>query len=300
MGLLDPLAGWLTLSALTALLGAVAVRWLLLANAAVPRAEAEWLRAATGRCGVAAALLLLVGLALTLARQTIEFRDPFVPLAEDLELLLGRTDWGAAWMTAVALTVVAVHSLWRAAKGSRGGWWVATAAVVALAFFPGSTGHAAALRQEHSLALAADALHVMAAGAWAGGLLIVLALDRLWVGRGSAKDPDLLRVLVPRFSPLAFAAAATVATTGLYASWLQLPGLAALVETDYGRLLCLKVGVLGLAACLGAWNWRRLVPRLTGRGEAASLRRSAWLEALVFQLVLLATALLIRTSPPAG
>lgn len=299
MALLDPLAGWLTFAALMVMLGSVAVRWALLPNADLEeetRLEAE-VRAA--RIGLAASVSLLAALSLVLARQLIDFRDPFVPLSEDLSLLVGGTAWGAAWSGGVFLALVAAVAFGLAGRGLRSAWWVATPVTVALTFFPGSTGHAAAAREEHALALAADALHVTSAGIWAGGLTVMLLLAAGASASGRNRGAALLRALVPCFTPLALVATALVVLSGVYATWLHVDGLDALLASGYGRVLLAKLVAVAAAMLAGAINWRRQRPLLLETGEAGPMRRTATVEAILVQLVLLLTAILARTAPPA-
>jgi putative copper export protein len=69
-------------------------------------------------------------------------------------------------------------------------------------------------------------------------------------------------------------------------------------ETLYGRALLLKVGLFGVTAVLGAYNWRRVRPALTSPGGVARLRRSSTLELLVALTVLAVTAWLVHLPMP--
>jgi putative copper export protein len=298
VALLDPLAGWLTFASLLVLLGAATMRWVLLPNADLSDADRGELEIRTGRTGLGACVCLFAGLGLVLVRQTIDFRDPFVPLSEDLALLVGGTAWGQAWVAAAVLTAVATLAFWLTRRGRPWAWWLATPVTLVLAFFPGSTGHAAAARAEHPLALAIDALHVISAGAWAGGLTVMLLVAGAASSTGRRDGAAVLRALVPCFTPLALAAAAVVVLSGLYATWLHGIDVGRLLTSDYGRTLMLKLVAVAAAMLAGALNWRRQHPLLLTSGDAGPLRRTAMIEAVLVQLVLLFTAMLVRTSPP--
>jgi putative copper export protein len=99
------------------------------------------------------------------------------------------------------------------------------------------------------------------------------------------------------FSPIAIASVGTLLVTGVVASWIQLGSIGDLVGTAYGRLLTLKVGVVALVLYLGAVNWRRLTPHLGAEAGQAALHRNATRELMVAQVVLLITAVLVRTDP---
>jgi putative copper export protein len=293
------LTGWLLFCALVLMVGSVVARWLILPRVAHRDAAPQaWLSEAAGRVGGTAANTLPVVMLLVLLRQIREFRDPFASLTEDVGLLLG-TPWGTAWLWSLFGSVVAAAAFRVAAAGRRWAWWVATASTTALASFPGMTGHAAAgeggLRW---LTLLSDTLHVLAAGAWVGGLAVVLLLDRRWCRSPEAPQPaSLLPALVPAFSPVAVASVATLIITGSLASWIHLPTFDALWETAYGRLLALKVGLVLAVLAMGAVNWKRLTPLLADPEGPPAMRKVAAAELAIATAVLLATALLVRTSP---
>ncbi|GMV06884.1 MAG: hypothetical protein AMXMBFR53_31590 [Gemmatimonadota bacterium] len=290
-GVVGAAAGWTLFAALAAALGAVAARWVLLP--AVPEAPEELLRRAA-RVGRNALLMGLAGLVLTSVRQFLDFRDPFVPWTEDAHALLAHTPWGRTWHVAVAGALVGAVGLHFAARGARWGWWAATPLVLALGAYPAFNGHANAA-EPRALALAADTLHVWAAGGWMGGLALVLLLAR--GARDGGRGGDLLPELVPPFSRMARFSVATLALTGLYAAWLHVEGWGGLTSTDYGRLLVLKLllaaGALSLGA-VNAWRWTPLLGRMEGR---TGLRRTATWELAVASLVLLVTAVLVHTPP---
>lgn len=295
-GVAGLVAGWLLLCALAVTTGVVLGRWFVLPREGSAPGDRRTTVAAA-RLGRGAAVTLAVALLLVFLRQLVEFRDPYETWMSEASLLLGGTPWGRTWMSAGGLSVLAVASMHGAARGVRGGWGAATAAVLALGAFPALTGHAAG-GDPKTLTLLADTLHVWAAGGWTGGLALVLFLDREH-RRGQAADaPGLLPELVPRFSRLAMACVATLALTGLFASWVHLGSPGAILGTAYGRVLALKLVLVAGVLGLGARNFRVLTPRLGVAAGRAAMRRSATLELLVANVVLAVTAILVRTSPP--
>ncbi|RMX07733.1 hypothetical protein D8I35_00920 [Corticibacter populi] len=153
-------------------------------------------------------------------------------------------------------------------------------------------GHAAAL-EDRALAWLV-ALHVLAAGAWLGGLLPL----RQWLRLAS---PSAARLAVTRFSWLGLLAVATLALT----AWWQserlignpLTQLGGWLGTRYGQLALLKI--LGFALLLAFAAFHRLVltPRLPHTG-ASALRRSIGWETVAGLPVLL-LAVLLASQPPA-
>jgi putative copper export protein len=118
------------------------------------------------------------------------------------------------------------------------------------------------------------------------------------------KTPDNVRpgarvaILINKFSPLALTCGASVVATGLGASVIRLPRLDALWTTPYGVVLLLKLVFVVFLFGAGAWNWRRMKPRLTGDDAIAPLRSSAWLELVLTMIVLGLTAILVVTELP--
>lgn len=129
-------------------------------------------------------------------------------------------------------------------------------AVVALA----SAGHAAAVTPRW-WGVGVDALHLLTAGMWAGGIM-ALAMVRPpdgWRGQGA-------RVLLDRFSPLAVPAFVLTVGFGVLRGTQELAGLSDLVDTSYGRVLGIKVlGVLAMVP-FSVLLWLRI--RGTPRVEA--------------------------------
>ncbi len=124
----------------------------------------------------------------------------------------------------------------------------------------------------------ADALHVLSAGMWAGGILALGSLRP----PGGWKDPEA-RMLLERFGRVAVIAFGITALTGLLRATEQLHDLSDLWTTAYGIVLMVKTGgVVAMLALAPAW-------------------RRGWGSAEVFAAVLVvgATALLAAFPLPA-
>ena len=291
------LTGWLLLGGLVLATGAIVGQWVILPRTrAAGVAQSSGLHRSASHLGVGAAILLPLAMVLFFVRQVAEFRDPFAPWLEDASLLLTATAWGRVWFLGLIGSVITAVGFSLAVLGRPAGWVVATLGVLALSTFPAFTGHASGGDGPTALMVAADSLHVLAAGSWIGGLTLVLFLE--FRSRSTAAPgPSLLPALVPAFSPLAVACVAVLVVTGTLASWVHLEGIAALVTTAYGRLLSLKLAVVAIVMLLGANNWKRLTPRLGDPGGQHAMRRSAVTELILAHVVLLLTAMLVRTSP---
>ncbi|MET0966408.1 MAG: CopD family protein, partial [Nakamurella sp.] len=108
-------------------------------------------------------------------------------------------------------------------------------------------------------------VHVLAAGAWVGGLVVVV----LYV-RG-----DLLTTVLPRFSTLALWCWVAIGTSGVVTGWLRLGSVGDLLTSNYGRLLLVKLMLLGVLGGFGAWHRRRMARGLVDQsiGERQALLR---------------------------
>jgi uncharacterized cupredoxin-like copper-binding protein len=129
--------------------------------------------------------------------------------------------------------------------------------------------------------LCADALHLLAAGAWLGALVPLVSL--LWRSSRNASAPSL-RVTAQatrRFSTLGIAAVAALLLSGVVNATYAIPDVSALFESQYGRLLLAKVALFVLIVCFAARNRLVLTPRLSGGSAPAlrELRRNALAEA---------------------
>ena len=287
--------GWTLFGGLALAVGAVVSRWAILPRTFPGEDFSSDSERQAATVGLAGAVLIMIGVALYFLRQLQEFRDPFVPWTEDADLLLTGTSWGTAWLAAAAGACVLTVALTLARSGRTVGWWLATPVALALGAFPGFTGHASGVEKLETITLIADAIHVWAAGAWIGGLAAVLYVNRSL--RGSSGGASQLPSLVPAFSPVAMVSVGTLVVTGTFASWSHLPELASIWTTTYGRVLVAKVAVVGVVLAMGARNFRVLTPRLGTDSGNEAMGRSAALELAIAQVVLILTALLVRTSP---
>jgi uncharacterized membrane protein len=162
----------------------------------------------------------------------------------------------------------------------RGGSWVVPPgifAAAALAF----AGHAASVNPAAG-AIFADATHVLSAGAWAGGIL-VLATLRPPAGWGG----DEGRALLLRFGRVAFLAFAITALTGVLRATEELRGLDDLWGTPYGLVLSLKTAGVLVMVAMSVLVWRRGF-------------RYARADGALMLVVLAATALLAAFPMPPG
>ena len=180
----------------------------------------------------------------------------------------------------------------------------ALAAAAAVLVIPGTSGHPAQT-PPRGLSLAADWLHLISGSLWLGGLV---GLIILWRALPAGIRVPGLAVCVPRFSNVAFCSVGVLLGTGIIATVLHMPILAALWQTSYGQVILVKSGLLAGAMGLGAVNMLRSTPRLVtardrpeaGRGAATLLRRAIGAEAVILIGAVFAAAILSSLAPPAN
>ena len=305
--LIGTLSRWSLFTGLLVAVGAVAFKLVVLRRFpgfgppgdAVIGATPEQLAA---RIGGFAVLLAGAGTLGRLAAEMSVFRDPFEPLTAEVRLLVTGTSWGRAWLGQVAAVVVSAAAFALArARGPRAefGWIVATAAVALLAYTPALAGHATGAEHFVTPAITADVFHMAAGGVWLGTLGVMAGVLQLGRRRGAAISKHRIVDWISAISPLALGSAAVLAATGLFAAWLHLGAVSALWTEPYGRILSLKLFVvLGILAC-GAYNRRRAPGRVRDAGDPPRLPPSVALELGAAGLLLLITAVLTGTTPPA-
>jgi putative copper export protein len=270
------------------------------------------------RLAFASALVVVLAWFLRGVVQLIAFRDPFVPIGEDVDLLLFQTFWGTVWMVqggVVVLLAVALLLAHRTASSHRAreepttfaptrSWIGAAPVVLGLSATLAASGHAMGADSGRAIALTADALHALAAGCWIGTLAAVL------LGGGPAEAPGgrpadargqataLLAAQLRRFSPLALVSGTTLVGMGIILSWTHLHAVSDLWATTYGRLLSAKAGLALVVLGLGGVNWRRGLPFVDTPDGAEAVRRRAAGEVTLAGVVVLLTAILVHSTKP--
>jgi uncharacterized membrane protein len=148
------------------------------------------------------------------------------------------------------------------------------------------------------LAVLTDWLHLLAVAVWIGGLVYLASLLRRWMASGDLRAPSTIAAEVQRFSTLAGLAVAVVAATGAFQFWHRVGGVDALLRTNYGRTLAVKlIFVLGLLG-LGALNRYVLVPKFSSAPEAPrKLFKSVSCEIALASAILVCVAILLQLPP---
>lgn len=105
---------------------------------------------------------------------------------------------------------------------------------------------------QRRLAMPVDVIHLLSMAIWMGGLITLLVA--LWAP--SMADRPVERFAVHRFSLLALTSITLLVATGTYQAWRQIGTWRAFTDTSYGRLLLIKIGLVGGLVVI-AWFSRR-------------------------------------------
>jgi putative copper resistance protein D len=243
--------------------------------------ESTFIGALTRVAWVALVLTLLSGaLWLVLQASIMSGRPLSVVLDSNIvPTVMLRTQAGRDWLVRSGLLILLGITLARMPQrrpsSSRG------PVVIALALAAGSVaalvwaGHGGAATGTRGMVeAAADAVHLLAAGAWLGGLVPLALLlaaarragDELWLA--VAQNGAI------RFSTLGLLSIASLLATGIVNSWFLVGDLGGLLSTEYGQCLLLKLGLFVVTVGVAGVNRIRLVPRFVSAPEVRFER--AW------------------------
>lgn len=130
----------------------------------------------------------------------------------------------------------------------------------------------------------ADAAHLLAAGAWLGGLAPLGVILLGYAGRTEHDGWDVGGVLM-RFSGMGYAAVATLVGTGLLNSWLLVGSFSSLLNSVYGQILIAKLALFAGMLALAAANRFWLVPALETAGRRGDGADTVWRSELRMHII---------------
>jgi putative copper export protein/mono/diheme cytochrome c family protein/peroxiredoxin len=221
-----------------------------------------------------AGLSLLLGMGTAILGLFIKIADAMgLPLSKSIDLgpimnVLTGTQFGVVWLVRIVLfcllALVMSADFRRRFKNDSAGLSVIELLLsVTLLTMMAAAGHASAAEGVTLfIQLTTDALHLLAAGVWVGGL-IPLAVFFSWAK--ATREPSILIIAqkaTARFSRLGYASVFLLLITGLFNAWYLVAGIPRLLGTTYGYLLLAKLGILIPLMGLASRNRWRLKPRL--------------------------------------
>jgi copper resistance protein D len=271
-----------------------------------PGQLAKTLAATTIMLRVAAPIVAISGvawMALVLINMTSDFHSVVNP--EDLRLFFFETPFGtvsiirlALFATAVVLAFLPRHGrVWYSALLHLGAVLLISQAWLGHASQGGAGFYGAIM-------ITVYATHVLAAGAWVGGLPPLLSglVEQRHFAPNEARICPVDILL--RFSAMAMVAVTLIVATGITNAGFRVMGsFDKLFYTDYGNALFAKIAVVAVMLTLAYFNRFVFMPRLRSaalKGMLAItwLGRSVALELALGVLVVFVAAILGITPPP--
>jgi copper transport protein len=132
--------------------------------------------------------------------------------------------------------------------------------------------------------------HVAAASVWIGGLVV---LAGLLLRRANERE---LGAILPEWSRWAALAVMVLLLAGLIQAVVEVAVPAALLDTAYGRLLLVKLGLVAVVIAVASYS-RRLVRMRLGASRPGAMRAAVAIEAAVLACVLAMSSVLVQTTP---
>jgi putative copper export protein/mono/diheme cytochrome c family protein len=231
---------------------------------------------------------------------------------------------GAAWLTAASAVIagtrgiaMTLHALPVVALQTQFGQWVLLrlALLIAVLVLPSArrlpragaivlagaavavqplVGHAGAIGGSLGNELiASEALHLIAAGAWLGGLLPLFIAIRILPADAAASA-------CRSFTAVGLSAVVVLAGTAVVQIAEFIGGVPGLFGTAYGRIALVKVGLFLLLLVLAALNRFILTERIAGAAPVAArrhIRRAIAAEAVLGALVIVTAGFLASNTP---
>jgi len=219
-----------------------------------------------------------------------------------LLMVLGQTQFGRLWEIrggiALLLTLalpLAFKQRWGNALCLSACGLLASGLLASLAW----AGHGGATEGPgHFLHVIADVIHLVTAAVWPASLL---PFALFLINALKSQSDSMLAIACAatrRFSSASLAAVGVLAASGTVNSYFLVGNVKALLTTDYGHLLMVKLLLFAAMICMAAVNLLRLTPRLpTDQSALRKIARNVIIELCLGALVLLLVGWLGITPP---
>ncbi len=238
--------------------------------------------------------------------------QPLLHSLSAVPLVITATHYGHVWLIRPAMLVVLWIAWWlcRGRRDAPAPWIAMLAAFAVFAFSRSASGHAADAG-DFGVQEFIDWLHLLSMSVWVGGVFAALLAVFPALRLCATCSPAQLAQFARRLSRSSAIALGVVVVTGIYNAWMRLGTLPALVDTEYGRTLCIKLILVGLVIALSTVNRfvhvRRAVAAAAAdhgdaaRGNTASIRqfsRTILAQSAFMIAVLIAVGFLLTGMPP--
>lgn len=246
------------------------------------------------------------------------FLDLFVQVAElDGLTVFGGVDLATVVRFATTTTVgrlvlvrIVVLLLTALATGVTGAgrWWTVLPLACGSVICTSLVSHAAAQPTGRPVAVALQALHIAAAGAWLGVLFHLFLARRVLLRAEHGGDVGLIAIMLRRFAPIALSSAGLIAISGLVAAVRYVGSPTGLLFSAYGLTLGVKLILLLPVLYAGFTNFRSIVPGLAAAARQQDREpvrhllerfgRTLELEVTAGMLVIAVAGIVGSVSPP--
>jgi putative copper export protein/mono/diheme cytochrome c family protein len=252
-----------------------------------PHLQRQLLRVAR----ISAVLALIVGIAwIAVESAVIAGAGSVAMTLQALPVVALRTQFGQ-WLLVRGVLLLTVPPLLRLRRAGNAG--AAVLAAMALALQP-MLGHAGALGGSLGTTLIiSEILHLLAAGAWLGGLL------PLFITLGTLPH-NAAATACRNFTPVGLSAVLVLGGTATVQVTEFMGGVPGLFGTGYGHIALVKLGLFAVLLALAAINRLALTDRLAGTAPDTArrhMRVSVATEAVLGTLVVLTASLLASHAP---
>lgn len=214
---------------------------------------------------------------------------PFATMWRDetVWIVVSQTSFGHAWVARLAiLAFLAGYFLLadfldpKSMPTFTGIAVLASAALVGALAWAGhgavGEGYAGAI---HRLA---DVVHLIAAAGWIGALLPLALLFAATADAGDDRSVSIAGAAARRFSILGTATVSALLATGIVNSWVLVGSVSAFVDTNYGRLLLIKIALFFSMLAIAGINRFFLTPRIVqAQGAAPAALRQLCRNSLI-------------------
>jgi uncharacterized membrane protein len=175
--------------------------------------------------------------------------------------------------------------------------WTLVLVLGAIALLTFSLGSHASAVTGSGWAILGDYVHLLAAAAWIGGLLLLPIL--VWQLRRSGMLIDRAAVwaIIRRYSFLASFAVFVLIATGVFSGLIQLPSLDSVFGTNYGRVLLLKLAIIAAMLGVALFNNRLVHRKINQDADLARFNRQVAVESIGGMILVLVVAVFVQTQP---
>lgn len=222
--------------------------------------------------GISFQLLHLVGLLSLLLTQLMVFNENGLTFGADFPF---DTTFGAIWLFSLFLSLIGLVFLFK-------NQWFDYSWLIALIVSKSMNGHSFEF-EPVSILVAANSIHLLAAGIWAAGLTFIVVFWR--------KQGMYVRQFMPLFSKVALLTMIVLSITGIFTTVMFLPSIDALFS-DWGYFLLLKVGLVIIVLVVAA-----IIQAKYKNDQAAEVEKLVKTDFFLMLLLVVIVSILTYVSP---